>query len=127
MEFVRPLEPILIIDDVKEMRAYLNQILTDLGFEDILESENFSSAKPVIAAKSPNVIFLDVDLPDSDGSDILEYINITHPHTHVVMCSGHNSFETVQNTWELGAKDFIAKPFNAKKVDTVMKRLELTE
>ena len=41
MEFVRPLEPILIIDDVKEIRDYLNQILTDLGFEDILTTGLF--------------------------------------------------------------------------------------
>lgn len=127
MEFVRPLEPILIIDDVKEIRDYLNQILTELGYEDILESVDFSSAKPVIDEKSPNVIFLDVDLPDSDGTDILKFINLTYPQAHVVMCSGHNSFENVQNTWELGAKGFIAKPFNAKKVDTVMKRLELID
>ncbi|GAA60392.1 response regulator receiver in two-component signal transduction system [Pseudoalteromonas sp. BSi20652] len=127
MEFVRPLEPILIIDDVKEIRDYLNQILTDLGFEDILESTNFNSAKPLMNEKSPNVIFLDVDLPDSDGIDILEFINNTYPHAHVVMCSGHNSFENVQNSWELGANGFIEKPFNAKKVDTVMKRLELIE
>ncbi|MBH0027409.1 MULTISPECIES: response regulator [unclassified Pseudoalteromonas] len=127
MEFVRPLEPILIIDDVKEIRDYLNQILTELGFEDILESADFSSAKPIMDKKPPGVIFVDVDLPDSDGTDILEYINSTYPHTHVVMCSGHNSLENVQNTWEMGAKGFIAKPFNTKKVDTVMKRLEIIE
>jgi two-component system chemotaxis response regulator CheY len=127
MEFVRPLEPILIIDDVKEIRDYLNQILTELGFEDILECTDFMSAKSVINEKLPGVIFLDVDLPDTDGSEILKFINTAYPHSHVVMCSGHNSFENVQNTWELGAKGFIAKPFNAKKVDTVMKRLELIE
>ena len=99
MEFVRPLEPILIIDDVKEIRDYLNQILTELGFEDILESNDYLSAKPLLDKKSPNVIFLDVDLPDSESSDILE----------------------------LGAKGFIEKPFNAKKVNSVMKRLELSE
>ncbi|KPH64125.1 chemotaxis protein CheY [Pseudoalteromonas porphyrae] len=125
MEFVRPLEPILIIDDVQDIRNYLNQILTELGFEDILESRDFESAKSVIDEKSPNVIFLDIELPDTDGTQILEYLNDHYPHTHVVMCSGHNSLENVQNTWELGAKGFIAKPFNAKKVDTVMKRLEL--
>ncbi|MBB1330794.1 response regulator [Pseudoalteromonas sp. SR43-7] len=127
MEFVRPLEPILIIDDVKEIRDYLNQILTDLGFEDILESADFSSAKPIMNNKPPGVIFVDVDLPDSNGADILEYINSAYPHTHVVMCSGHNNLENVQNTWEMGAKGFIAKPFNTKKVDTVMKRLEIIE
>ncbi|MEH6396163.1 response regulator [Pseudoalteromonas sp.] len=125
MEFVRPLEPILIIDDVQDIRDYLNQILTELGFEDILESNDFESAKSLIDEKSPNVIFLDIELPDTDGTEILGYLNDNYPHTHVVMCSGHNSLENVQNTWELGAKGFIAKPFNAKKVDTVMKRLEL--
>ncbi|KTF18251.1 response regulator [Pseudoalteromonas sp. H105] len=127
MEFVRPLEPILIIDDVQDIRDYLNQILTQLGFEDILESRDFESAKSLIEEKSPNVIFLDIELPDTDGTEILAFINDNYPQTHVVMCSGHNSLENVQNTWELGAKGFIAKPFNAKKVDTVMKRLEIVE
>ncbi|MDN3377602.1 MULTISPECIES: response regulator [unclassified Pseudoalteromonas] len=127
MEFVRPLEPILIIDDVQDIRDYLNQILTELGFEDILESRDFESAKSLIKEKSPNVIFLDIELPDTDGAEILEFLNDNYPNTHVVMCSGHNSLENVQNTWELGAKGFIAKPFNAKKVDTVMKRLEIVE
>ncbi|MFC3031357.1 response regulator [Pseudoalteromonas fenneropenaei] len=125
MEFVKPLEPILIIDDAPEIRDFLSDILTNLGYEQIYESQDFNSAKPLIADKQPNVIFLDIELPDTDGTQILEFINDNYPHIHVVMCSGHNSLENVQNTWELGAKGFIAKPFNAKKVDTVMKRLEL--
>jgi DNA-binding NtrC family response regulator len=125
MEFLKPLEPILIIDDAPEIREYLSDILANLGYEQIYESEDFNSAKPVIAQKQPNVIFLDIELPDTDGTIILEYLNDNFPNIHVVMCSGHNSLENVQNTWELGAKGFIAKPFNAKKVDTVMKRLEL--
>ncbi|WMN60064.1 response regulator [Pseudoalteromonas xiamenensis] len=125
MEFLKPLEPILIIDDAPEIREFLGDILSNLGYEQIYESEDFNSAKPLIADKQPNVIFLDIELPDTDGTSILEYINYNYPNIHVVMCSGHNSLENVQNTWELGAKGFIAKPFNAKKVDTVMKRLEL--
>ncbi|QTH71660.1 response regulator [Pseudoalteromonas xiamenensis] len=125
MEFLKPLEPILIIDDAPEIREFLGDILSNLGYEQIYESEDFNSAKPLIADKQPNVIFLDIELPDTDGTSILEYINDNFPNIHVVMCSGHNSLENVQNTWELGAKGFIAKPFNAKKVDTVMKRLEL--
>jgi len=74
-----------------------------------LESNDYLSAKPLLDKKSPNVIFLDVDLPDSESSDILEHINDSYPHAHVVMCS------------------FIEKPFNTKKVNSVMKRLELSE
>ncbi len=125
MEFVKPLEPILIIDDSKEIRDYLSNILVELGFEEIFESENFESAKALLINNPPNVIFLDIELPDTDGTQILEFINDHYPSTHVIMCSGHNSLENVQNTWELGAKGFIAKPFNAKKVDTVLKRIEM--
>lgn len=125
MEFVRPLEPILIIDDSVDARDYLSQILEELGFEEVLGSEDFESAQHLLSIHEPNVVFLDIELPDTDGTRILEYINDHYPNSHVVMCSGHNSLENVQNTWELGAKGFIAKPFNAKKVDTVLKRLEL--
>lgn len=125
MEFIKSLEPILIIDDAPEIREYLSDILANLGYDQIYESEDFNAAKPLISQKQPNVIFLDIELPDTDGTHILEYLNDNFPNIHVIMCSGHNSLENVQNTWELGAKGFIAKPFNAKKVDTVMKRLEL--
>lgn len=125
MEFVKPLEPILIIDDSQDIRDYLSNILTDLGFEEIFESKDFESAKSLLISNPPNVIFLDIELPDTDGTQILEFINDHYPNTHVIMCSGHNSLENVQNTWELGAKGFIAKPFNAKKVDTVLKRIEM--
>ncbi|WP_440053037.1 response regulator [Pseudoalteromonas sp. T1lg65] len=125
MEFVRPLEPILIIDDTEDTRDFLTDILEDLGFEEIYGSEDIDAAKSLLAHKQPGVIFLDIEMPDTDGSEILSYINEHFPTTNVIMCSGHNSLENVQNTWELGANGYIAKPFNAKKVDTVMKRLEL--
>ncbi|ATD06456.1 MULTISPECIES: response regulator [Pseudoalteromonas] len=125
MEFVRPLEPILIIDDAVEIRDFLTQILENLGFEEVYGCEDFDSAKPLLKHKQPSVVFLDIELPDTDGTEILSYINENFPVAHVIMCSGHNSMENVQNTWELGAKGFIAKPFNAHKVDSVMKRLEL--
>jgi DNA-binding NtrC family response regulator len=125
MEFVRPLEPILIIDDSVDAREYLGNILEELGFEEISGSEDFESAKRLLEKNPPNLIFLDIERPDTDGTGILEYLNNNYPKCHVVMCSGHNSLECVQNTWESGANDFIEKPFNAKKVDTVLKRLEL--
>lgn len=127
MEFLRPLEPILIIDDVKEIRDDLSQVLFKLGYDDIIGCDDFNCAESALAKKLPNVIFLDVDIPSSENTSILENIINSHPQAHVVMCSGHNSFEVVQNTWELGAKEFIAKPYNAQKVDAVMKRLELID
>ncbi|MBQ4832416.1 response regulator [Pseudoalteromonas sp. MMG010] len=126
MEFVRPLEPILIIDDVKESYDELNTILTNQGFENIFECCDVSQVKSTIHSKLPKVIFLDIDLPSTHCDEIIAYVNEHFPTVFIVMCSGHNSLEVVQNSWEIVAKEFLEKPFNAKKVDTVMKRLELT-
>ncbi len=125
MDDFKHLEPILIVDDMPEMCEYLAHILSGLGFTHVAHATDFKATKALLANTQPQTVFLDIELPDSNGKDILSFITTHHPHTHVIMCSGHNSIQNVQETWELGAKGFIAKPFNAKKIDTVIKRLEL--
>ncbi|MFY8274994.1 response regulator [Pseudoalteromonas sp. SSDWG2] len=126
MEFVRPLEPILIIDDDKSMRRSLSTILTELGYDQICETTDISDATPIIKQIEPRVIFVDVALPDSDGCDIVSYLSEANPHSQIILCADHNSFENVEHNWEFGAQEYISKPFNANKVDMVMKRLELS-
>ncbi len=124
MEFVRPLEPILIIDEGENVREDLNNILSELGYDQVYLMPDFESAKEVMQTQRPSVVFLDIELPDSDGME-LAYLNEKHPESKIIMCSGHNSMEAVQLLWEGGAHEYIDKPFNTKKVDTVLKRLEL--
>ncbi|MEO2265947.1 response regulator [Pseudoalteromonas pernae] len=125
MEFVRPLEPILIIDDDQSMRSSLAAILTELGYDQISGSADIADAKPLLSQLDPKVVFVDVALPDCDGCDIISYLTSAHPHCQIILCADHNSFENVEHNWEFGAKEYISKPFNANKVDMVMKRLEL--
>ena len=68
MEFVRPLEPILIIDDVKQIRADLSQVLAGLGFDDIIIAEGF----PAIAEEFNSNIDLAIDLIDNTDTSLLD-------------------------------------------------------
>jgi two-component system chemotaxis response regulator CheY len=55
---------------------------------------------------------------------MLDRITYEYPDIQVVMCSGHNTLENVKQTWEMGAKGFVSKPFNEHKVAAILKRLE---
>lgn len=69
MEFVRPLEPILIIDDDQSMRSSLTTILTELGYDQVAVATDVAEAKPLLSQLEPEVIFVDIALPDTDGCD----------------------------------------------------------
>ncbi|GAP76754.1 MULTISPECIES: response regulator [Pseudoalteromonas] len=125
MEFVRPLEPILIIDDDQSMRSSLTTILTELGYDQVAVATDVAEAKPLLSQLEPEVIFVDIALPDTDGCDVVSYLKDLHPHSRIILCADHNSQENVEHSWEFGAQEYISKPFNANKVDMVMKRLEL--
>lgn len=118
------LKKILIVDDVKEIQDYLSQLLGNLGFWSIECACCVEQAFSMLGSQSYDVVFLDIELPDGDGKDILDHISFEHPDTKVVMCSSHNTLENVKQTWEMGAKGFLSKPFNEKKVETIVKRLE---
>ncbi|MFT4928899.1 MAG: two-component system chemotaxis response regulator CheY [Phenylobacterium sp.] len=115
---------ILIVDDVKAIRERLRQLLNGMGFSRIDCAANAKTAYQHLEAKPYDIIFLDIELPDSNGKEMLDCISDEYAHSKVVMCSGNNSLENIRQTWEMGAKGFISKPLNEKKVATIVKRLE---
>ncbi len=115
---------ILIIDDVKAIRQRLSQLLNRMGFNHIDNAASARTAYEKLASKAYDIVFLDIELPDSDGKEILSCITDEYVNSQVVMCSGHNTLENVQQTWEMGAKGFISKPFNERKIESIVKRLD---
>ena len=115
---------VLIVDDVKEIQMHLSQVLNTMGFCDIHFALNGKQAFNQLSNNQYDLIFLDIDLPDCDGKDMLDKITFEYPQSKVVMCSGHNTLENVKQTWEMGAKGFVSKPFDQNKVATILKRLE---
>lgn len=118
------IQHILIVDDVKEIQDYLSLLLSNLGYWSIDCADCAAQAYKKLQNKAYDLIFLDIELPDCNGKDILDRLTVEYPETTVVMCSSHNTLENVKQTWEMGAKGFLSKPFNEKKVSTIVRRLQ---
>ena len=104
-------ESILIVDDEEQIRASVRGVLADEGFR-VLEADNGRTALSTIAAEHPRLVLLDIWMPEVDGIEILREIQERHPDTRVIVISGHGNIDTAVRATQLGAVDFIEKPFS---------------
>ena len=114
---------ILIVDDESDIRSLVAGILEDEGHH---ARHAFDGASAIAAteARRPNLVLLDIWLEGSnmDGMEILEKLREAHPEVPVVMMSGHGTIETAVKAINLGAYDFIEKPFTADRLVMVVER-----
>ncbi|HSD09413.1 MAG TPA: UDP-3-O-acyl-N-acetylglucosamine deacetylase [Candidatus Binatia bacterium] len=113
-------ETVLIVDDEEQIRSSVRGVLADEGFR-VLEADNGWTALAVIAAERPRLVLLDIWMPQADGIEILREIQKRHPATRVIVISGHGNIETAVRATQLGAVDFIEKPFS---IDRLLQRIE---
>ncbi|VAW42339.1 Nitrogen regulation protein NtrX [hydrothermal vent metagenome] len=119
---------ILIVDDEPDIRNLISDILADEGYS-VMTAANGEEANQQIKARQPNLILLDIWMPDIDGISLMKSWNkeqlVTAP---IVMMSGHGTVETAVEATRLGAKDFIEKPLSlAKLLQTVADTLAQSE
>ena len=107
---------ILIVDDSFYMRTMLKNMLTDAGYEVVGEAANGAQAVEMAASTNPDLITLDVILPDNTGLDVLKSLRLTQPSAKVVMCSAVGQEVIVTEAIENGALAYIVKPFSEEKV-----------
>lgn len=107
---------VLIVDDNDVMRTLLRALLRDEAYQVVGEARNGLQALEQIASLQPDLVCLDVIMPDLDGLETLRAIRRDHPRVVVVMVTGMASVENVQEALKLGAAGFVIKPFNAAKV-----------
>jgi two-component system nitrogen regulation response regulator NtrX len=106
---------ILVVDDEESILQSLEGILMDEGFE-VIRAASGPAALQKIDEVLPDLVLLDIWMPDMDGIETLVKIKETHPWLQVVMMSGHGNIETAVKATKLGAYDFIEKPLSLEKV-----------
>ncbi|QJX48305.1 response regulator [Hymenobacter taeanensis] len=107
---------ILIVDDSFYMRTMLKNMLTDAGYDVVGEAANGQQALELATQTKPDLITLDVILPDNTGLDVLKGIRQEQPDVKVVMCSAVGQEVIVNEALESGATAYIVKPFSEEKV-----------
>jgi two-component system nitrogen regulation response regulator NtrX len=114
---------ILIVDDERDIRELISDILKDEGFVTRLAG-NSDDAMSAINAEAPALMILDIWLKDSrmDGIDILKTVKRDNPDVPVVIISGHGNIEIAVAAIKQGAYDFIEKPFNIDQLLVVIRR-----
>jgi two-component system, chemotaxis family, chemotaxis protein CheY len=115
---------VLIVDDALFMRMMIKDILSKDGFEIVGEAENGVEAVKKYAELHPDLVTMDIVMPEMDGIEAVRNIIKIDPAARVLMCSAMGQQPLVVEALEAGAKDFIIKPFQpAKVVEAVRKAL----
>ena len=121
---------ILVVDDEESIIRSLEGILTDEGFEVISATSGLSALGKMDEAL-PDLMLLDIWMPEMDGIETLVKVKEAHPQVPVVIMSGHGTIETAVKATRLGAYDFIEKPLSLEKVllciNNAVEHYKLTE
>jgi two-component system nitrogen regulation response regulator NtrX len=106
---------ILIVDDEEAILTSLRSILEDEGYE-VAVASNGAQALKAYTTEPPDLMMLDIWMPDMDGLETLRRVKQLVPAAQVVMMSGHGSIETAVKAIKLGAYDYIEKPLSLENV-----------
>jgi two-component system nitrogen regulation response regulator NtrX len=112
---------VLIVDDEEGIRESLTGIFEDEGYE-VVSAPSSEEALKIIKERTPDIIFLDVWLPEMDGLEALSRINEMEKEVPVIIISGHGNIELAVKATRLGAYDFLEKPLSLDKVLLVAQR-----
>jgi len=116
---------VLIVDDAAFMRMMIKDILAKNGFEVVGEAADGVQAIEKFKELTPDLVTMDITMPEMDGIAALKEIKKIDPSSIVIMCSAMGQQAMVIDAIQAGAKDFIVKPFQAERVlEAINKALE---
>ncbi len=113
---------ILVVDDAAFMRMMIRDILTKNGYEVCGEANDGAQAIEKFKEVKPDLITMDITMPEMDGIAALKEIKKLDPQAKVVMCSAMGQQAMVIDAIQAGAKDFIVKPFQPDRVIEAIKK-----
>ncbi len=107
---------IMIVDDAAFMRMMIKNTLTKNGYSDFVEAQDGAEAVTKYSTEKPDLVFMDITMPNMDGLQALKKIKEGDSAAKVVMCTAMGQESMVVDAIKSGAKDFIVKPFNADRI-----------
>ncbi|SHE57903.1 response regulator [Clostridium fallax] len=113
---------VLIVDDAAFMRMMIKDILEKNGFEIVGEASNGLKAVELYKKEKPDVITMDITMPDMDGIEAVKEIRKLDSNVKIIMCSAMGQQTMVMDAIRAGANDFIVKPFQAERVLEAIKK-----
>jgi two-component system chemotaxis response regulator CheY len=113
---------VMVVDDAAFMRVRAAKLLTDLGHV-VIQAENGREAVDLYASSRPDVVLLDITMPEMDGLAALKAIKQLDPGARVAMVTAMGQQAIVMEAIKAGAKDFVLKPFQPARVVAAIENL----
>ena len=107
---------ILLVDDAAFMRMTIKNCLSKAGYTNLMEASDGQIAVDTYKNEHPDLVIMDITMPNKDGIQALQAIKEMDPNAKVVMCSAMGQETMVIDAIRSGAKDFIVKPFKIERV-----------
>lgn len=107
---------IMIVDDAAFMRMTIKNCLSKAGYTNLIEAADGQLALEAYQRETPDLVIMDITMPNMDGIQALQAIKAVDPNSRVVMCSAMGQESMVVDAIHLGALDFIVKPFKPDRI-----------
>jgi two-component system chemotaxis response regulator CheY len=114
---------VLIVDDLTFIKMVLRDLVEKAGFRVVGEASDGEEALRLFHERHPDVVLLDITMPKMDGITALKKMLEMDPNAKVIMCSALGQQRLIVQAIQLGAKDFIVKPFRPERVIGAIKRI----
>ncbi len=113
---------ILVVDDAEFLRVRISKMLTGDGFE-VVEAENGLKAIEAYQANKPDMVLMDITMPEMDGLTALKELRKIDPNAKVIMLTALGQESVVLEAVKSGARDFVVKPFERDRVISAINKI----
>ena len=114
---------IMLVDDAAFMRMMVKNTLMKSGYDNFVEAQDGAEAVKNYEEENPDMVIMDITMPNMDGLQALKAIKGNHPDAKIVMCTAMGQESMVVDAIKSGAKDFIVKPFNQERIVETVKTI----
>lgn len=114
---------ILIVDDAAFMRKMIRDILIRNGYDVAGEAENGIEALEQYESLQPELVIMDITMPEMDGIRATRQIKQKYNHANIIMCSAMGQKSMIIESMQAGAKDFVVKPFQPDRLIEAVKKV----